>query len=214
MSPTKTAEAWDIIKDYTNSQGLLIVLSGPGGAGKDTLVRILKKTYINLHYVVTVTTRPQRTEEIDWEHYHFVSDKEFDSMIRQDEFLEWVQFFDYRYGTPKKQVMDAVSSGKDVVLKIETQGAKTLREMIPEAVFVFLTTGSELELRQRLHQRADLTPERQEKRVAIASDEMKCLPEYDYLIVNSNDTAFIAAEKLKYIIEAEHLRVGRKSIHI
>ncbi|HNT30342.1 MAG TPA: guanylate kinase [bacterium] len=210
MSELKNA--WDVIKNNVCEEGLLIVLSGPGGAGKDTLVRILRKTYINLHYVVTVTTRPKRTDEIDWEHYHFVDDAEFDRMIAGDEFLEWVRFFDYRYGTPKEQVRSALSHGKDVVLKIETQGARKLKELVPHAVFVFLATGTEAELEQRLRQRGDLSPERQKKRLVIAAEEMACLPDYDYVIINANDTAFLAAEKLKYIIEAEHLRIGRKAI--
>ncbi len=205
--------AWQIIDQYQCPQGALVVLSGPGGAGKDTMVRILKKTYTNLHYVVTVTTRPKRSDEIDWEHYHFVSDAEFDQLIASDDFLEWVQFFDYRYGTPKKQVEKALNSGRDVVLKIETQGAAKLKEMMPQAVFVFLTTESQAELEKRLKQRGDLSPERQHKRVAIAQTEMTKLPYYDYLILNSNEEAFLAAEKLRYIIEAERLRVGRKPIH-
>jgi guanylate kinase len=191
---------------------LLVVLSGPGGAGKDTMVRILKKTYSNLHYVVTVTTRPKREDEIDWEHYHFVSDEEFDRMVENDDFLEYVRFFDYRYGTPKGQVDKALRNGKDVILKIETQGASKLKQMMPDAVFVFLTTESETELRRRLAQRGDLSAERQEKRVQIAREEMNKLPEYDYLILNSNEEAFLAAEKLRYIIEAERLRIGRKPI--
>jgi len=211
--PTDSAnESWDIISEYRSGQGLLVVLSGPGGAGKDTMVRILKKTYSNLHYVVTVTTRPKRQDEIDWEHYHFVSDEEFDQMVAEGEFLESVRFFDYRYGTPKSQVEKALNEGKDVILKIETQGASKLKDLMQDAVYVFLTTESEKELRRRLAQRGDLDEERQEKRVQIARDEMLKLPEYDYLIMNGNEEAFLAAEKLRYIIEAERLRIGRKPI--
>lgn len=205
-------DPWQKIKELTGKQGLLIILSGPGGAGKDTMVRILKKTYVNLHYTVTVTTRPKRDTEIDWEHYHFVDDKEFDEMLEKNQFLEWVQFFHYRYATPKKQVAQALEKGKDVILKIETQGARTLRKIIPEAIFVFLTTETEDELSRRLKQRGDLSPKKQKERMDIAREEMNYLPDYDYLIINSNDEAFLAAEKLRYIVEAERLKIGRKNI--
>jgi guanylate kinase len=203
---------WDLVPQYSCSQGLLLILSGPGAAGKDTLVRILKKTYTNLHYTVTVTSRPARVGEIDWEHYHFVSSDEFEQLIEQGHFLEWVRYFDHYYGTPKDQVQQALDRGKDVILKIETQGARTVREVVPHAVYVFMTTGSADELAERLKYRGDLDPERQEKRLKIAIEEMACLPEYDYLIINSNEEAFLAAEKLKAIIEGERNRIGRKPI--
>lgn len=203
---------WEVVKENLKKKGLLVVLSGPSGAGKDTVIKILRSRHAKLHYTVTVSTRKPREGEIDWETYHFVSPQEFYDMRDQGEFLEWIEYNNNFYGTPKKQILQALGEGKIVILKIEVQGAKRIKELIPEAVFIFITTPTREELIERLKGRETDLQEEQKKRLAIAEEEIQQIYNYDYLIINHNDQAFLCAEKVWAIIVAESCRSGRKNI--
>lgn len=203
---------WELVQDNIEKKGLLVVLSGPSGSGKDTVIKILKSRHTKLHYTVTVTTRQPREGEIDWENYHFVSHEEFKDMMAHDEFFEWVEYNGNLYGTPKEQIKRALSEGKIVVLKIEVQGAKKIKELIPDAVFIFITTPTREELIERLKGRETDLQEEQKRRLEIAEQEIQQVYNYDYLIINHNDQALVCAEKVWAIIIAESCRVGRKDI--
>ena len=142
-----------------SSRGVLLVLSGPGGVGKSTVVSELKK-FENFHFSVSATTRPPRPNEIDGVAYHFVDDQKFQKMIDDGDFLEWAQFAGARYGTPRKAVIDSLDSGKNVLLEIEIQGARQVKRAMPDAVMVFLAPPSIEELESRIIGRGTDSPER------------------------------------------------------
>src|SRR5512139_3018584 len=147
-------------------KSLLIVISGPSGAGKDTILQRMKERELPFHFVVTATTRPRRDNEIDGWDYFFVSKDEFARMIDEDELIEYaIVYGDYK-GIPKQQVRDALASGKDVIMRIDVQGAATVHRLVPEAVLIFLTAPSEKELIERLQARKTDPPDQLQLRMA------------------------------------------------
>ena len=163
--------------------GKLIVLSGPGGVGKSTIVQELKKRD-HFYFSVSATTREPRPGEVDGEAYHFVTPSEFQKMIDARYFLEWADFAGARYGTPRQPVLDALTSGKDVLLEIEIEGARQVKQSIPEAMMVFLQPPSMTELEQRITNRGTDTPERIAARLALARAEMAAAGEFDHILTN------------------------------
>jgi guanylate kinase len=163
--------------------GKLIVLSGPGGVGKSTIVVELKKLD-HFYFSVSATTRQPRPGEIDGVAYHFVSDAEFQEMIDKDTFLEWADFAGARYGTPRKPVQEALASGKNVLLEIEIEGARQVKKAMPQALMVFLQPPSMSELEARITNRGTDSPERIAARLALARSEMAAAGEFDYLLTN------------------------------
>lgn len=191
---------------HIESNPLLVVISGPSGVGKDATVKRMEEMGYPFHFVVTATTRPRRPSEVDGVDYHFVSKQEFAEMLEKGELLEHAIVYGQHKGIPKKQVLEALESGKDVIMRIDVQGAATIHELVPEAVFIFLAASSEEELICRLKNRKTETSESLERRIATAREEMKRLGEFDYVVVNRdghlNDTvrtiaAIITAEKCK-----------------
>lgn len=166
-----------------NQTGKLIVLSGPGGVGKSTIVAELKKLD-HFYFSVSATTRQPRPGEIDGVAYHFVSDAEFQSMIDNDTFLEWADFAGARYGTPRQPVVDALAAGKHVLLEIEIEGARQVKRSMPQAVMVFLQPPSMSELEARITNRGTDSPERIAARLALARSEMAAVGEFDHLLTN------------------------------
>jgi guanylate kinase len=164
-------------------QGKLIVLSGPGGVGKSTIVNELRKKD-HFYFSVSATTRAPRNGEVDGVAYHFVSESKFQEMIHNDIFLEWADFAGARYGTPREPVLEALSSGKDVLLEIEIEGARQVKRAIPEAMMVFLHPPSMAELEARITNRGTDSPERIAARLALARAEMAAAPEFDYIVTN------------------------------
>jgi guanylate kinase len=193
---------------------ILVVLSGPSGVGKDTTLALMKRRELPFHFVVTATTRPRRPTEVDGVDYDFVSVGEFAEMIDADELLEYaVVYGDYK-GIPKSHVRNALASGKDVILRIDVQGAATIRRLIPEAVTIFLVAESEEELMRRLRERKTETPDGLKMRIATARKEMQHLHDFHYVVVNRDDRQDETVDKVISIIQAEKCRVDWSPVEL
>jgi len=191
---------------------LLIVLSGPSGVGKDTVLQALKRRNLPLHFVVTATDRPPRPGEVPGVDYIFVTREEFEHMIAADELLEYaVVYGDYK-GIPKAQIRQALASGKDVILRVDVQGAARLRALCPEAVLIFLAPANVEEWYQRLINRHSETPETLARRVEAVRRELTYLDLFDYLVINRQDQLEQAVDQIISIIQVEHLRVHPRRI--
>lgn len=186
---------------------VLLVVSGPSGSGKDTLVDGLRRMEPAMAYSVSVTTRPPRPGEVDGVHYRFVDRPSFERMRDAAELLESREYAGNLYGTPQRFITDALASGRDLVMKPEVNGAKAVKKAFPSAVLVFLTVGSPDVLRQRLSLRSTETDASIAQRVAIADAEAGAIDAYDYLIVN--DDYEMALGQLHAIVVAERLKVAR-----
>lgn len=186
-------------------RGLLIVVSGPSGAGKGTICENLLRTKESIHPSVSTTTRGPRMGEIAGVDYHYISKEEFEKKIENDEFLEYAQVYDNYYGTPRDFVIEKLAKGEDVLLEIDIQGALQVRQKFPEGVFVFILPPSMKELKNRIINRGSETKESLEKRFTSAFKEIKFLKKYDYFIIN--DKIEKATDTLISIIEAEKSRV-------
>jgi guanylate kinase len=186
---------------------LLVVISGPSGVGKDSVLRGLREEGLPFRFVPTMNTRPKRSDEVDGVDYFFVTTEEFVDLLEQGELLEHaVVYGDYK-GIPKKPIREALNSGQDVVLRVDVQGAATLKRLIPQAIFIFLTTPTEEELVQRLLNRKTESPESLRIRIATAREEMQRIPEFDYVVINRDDQLADTVQDVIGIIRAEHCRV-------
>lgn len=188
-------------------KGFLIVLSGPSGAGKNTLMNQVIPHIPNLQYSVSATTRQPRPGEVNGVDYFFVSDEKFDEMIANDEFLEWAEFVGNRYGTPKSFVEKQIEIGKTVIMDVDIQGALQIRAKLDDVVLVFLLPPTWEELERRLNKRGQDPKEAILKRLERSYEELKYIVDYDYFIIN--DQLEKAAERLLTIINAEWCRVDR-----
>ena len=198
--------------DIHHPQPLLIVISGPSGAGKDTVMQRMQERGLPFHFVVTATTRPKRANEVHGKDYFFVSKEEFAHMIDEDELIEHaIVYGDYK-GIPKQQVREALATGKDVVMRIDVQGAETVRKMAPEALMIFITTENEEELVQRLETRKTETADSLALRIATARKELKRVEAFDYVIVNRDFRLDTTVDTIRAIIEAEHHRVRPRKV--
>ena len=195
-----------------NVNPLLIVISGPSGVGKDATLKRMQELGHPFHFVVTATTRPKRENEVHGVDYFFVSAGEFADMMEQGELLEHaIVYGDYK-GIPKQQVRDALASGKDVIMRIDVQGAATIRRIVQGAIFIFLTAESEDALVERLRQRKTETAGELKLRIAMAREEMKRLHEFDYLVVNEEDCLDKTVGRIASIIQAEKSRVKQRKV--
>jgi len=200
--------------DLHRKQPLLIVISGPSGAGKDTIVQRMQERGMPFHFVVTATTRPKRPNEVHGKDYWFVSKEEFARMIENNDLIEYaIVYGDYK-GIPKAQVRQALASGKDVVMRLDVQGAETVRKLAPEALLIFVTTESEEELIQRLKQRKTESPDALALRIATARQELKRLEAFDYVVVNRDFQLDETVNVIRAIIEAEHHRVKPRKVNL
>jgi len=186
---------------------VLLIVSGPSGSGKDTLVFELRKNEPDLAYSVSTTTRPPRTGELEGVHYHFIGHPEFEQLAFDGEFLETREYAGNLYGTPKRFVEDCMRSGRDLVMKPEVNGALAIKRLFPHAVLVFLTVPSNEVLKVRLSGRRTDSRSDVEQRLAIAQGEEAHIHQYDYLIVN--DRLEEATAQLHAILSAERLKTAR-----
>jgi guanylate kinase len=193
-------------------QPLLIVISGLSGAGKDSVLKEMQRRGLPIHFVVTATSRPPRPEEVDGKDYIFVSDDEFARMVENGEFLEYALVYNQYKGVPKSQVRQALASGKDVVMRVDVQGAATIRRKCPDAVLIFLTTQSEEELVNRLKSRRTETAEGLELRTNAARQECDRIGEYDYVVVNRDSQLQQTVDTIEAIIRAEHHRTHPRKV--
>ena len=193
---------------------LLVVISGPSGVGKDTTLSMLKQCNFPFYFVVTATTRPIRPGEVDGRDYHFISMGEFAEMIDQGELLEYaVVYGDYK-GIPKKHVRQALASGLDVIMRIDVQGAATVRKLVPNAVTIFLTAESEEELVRRLQERKTEDAGKLRMRITTARQELKRVGEFDYVVVNREQRQEETVQKVLSIIMAEKSRVDWSPVEL
>lgn len=193
---------------------LVIVVSGPSGVGKDAVVRGLESSGYSFYFVVNATSRPRRDYEVHGRDYFFVSEEEFERMIEQGELLEHALVYGDYKGIPKAQIREALQSGKDVILRIDVQGAATIHRLIPDAVFVFLIAASDDELVERLRRRSTEPPEGLACRIEMARREMEEIDKFDYVIVNREAALDEAVSQLLSIIRAEKCRVSQRKLSL
>ena len=195
---------------HSERHPLLIVISGTSGAGKDSVARALVKRMegsgYSTHFVITATSRLKRETEVDGVDYFFVSKAAFERMIAQDELLEYALVYDQYKGIPKAQAREAIKSGKDVVMRLDIQGAATIRKMAPEAVLIFIAVSSEIELAKRLKERHTESEEQLRIRLETARNEMEHIPEFDYVITNVDGKLDQTVDAALAIVIAEKCR--------
>ncbi len=190
-------------------KGILFVLSGPSGAGKGTILKEVLKRLDNLAFSVSATTRAPRVGEVDGVSYFFKTNEEFDQLIREDAFLERVEKFGNRYGTLKSHVESLLDSGRDVIFDIETIGAQNVKRLLPDSVLMFVTPSDPSVLEARLVGRGTEEEGNRTDRLTIGKDELKCINNYDYIIVN--DDVEVAVETALSVIKAERSKTARNA---
>jgi guanylate kinase len=197
-----------------HTEPLMIVISGPSGVGKDTVIQRMIERNQPFHFVVTATTRPPRPNEVHGKDYFFYSQEQFTRMIERGELLEHAIVYNEYKGIPKLQVKNALASGKDVVLRLDVQGAATIRSLYPEALLIFISPQDEDEMINRLQKRKTETPEEFKLRVATARAEMTQLTAFDYVVVNRESLLDEAVDIIDAIIVAEHHRVKPREVSL
>lgn len=191
----------------SEQKGILFILSGPSAVGKGTVRKELFKRNPDLVFSISATTRDIRPGEVDGVDYYYKTKEEFEELIKQNKLLEYAQFVDNYYGTPRQFVEEQLDKGRDVLLEIEVQGAMQVKENFPEGVFIFLLPPSLTELEKRLIHRGTESLSLMQDRLNKAKEEIKMMDQYDYLI--ENDDVKTATSKVESIIQSEHLRRHR-----
>ena len=194
-------------KTRSSPGGLLFVLSGSSGAGKDAVLNRMKELDLPLHRVVTATTRQQRPGEKDGTDYQFTSEAEFHDMAARGDLLESAEVYGRWYGVPRQRVKQALDEGRDVLLRVDVQGAATIRKLVPEAVLIFLASPS-VEYEERLRRRSTESDTELELRIGSAEEEMRSLPIFDYIVVNRQGELEAAVSEIAAIVTAEKCRVN------
>lgn len=200
----------DLLK--RQQQPLLIVISGPSGVGKDTVVHRMRERRLPFRFVVTATSRPRRDDEVDGVDYLFLTHEEFEGMVARGEFLEHALVYGQFKGIPRRHVREALATGQDVVFRIDVQGAETVRRLCPEALLIFLATRDEEELARRLRKRRTESAEALELRLAAARQEYQKVGLFDYVVVNGDDELDRAVDTIEAIIRAEHHRTRPRRV--
>ena len=193
---------------------LLIVISGPSGVGKDSVLARMKERQLPFYFVVTATTRQRRDNETEGVDYFFVSEDEFAKMIEKDELIEYAYVYNDYKGIPKSQVRRALESGHDVVMRLDVQGAASIRKLYPEALLIFITTQNEEELVNRLRTRRTESREELNLRIAMARQELKRIDAFDYILVNRECQLDETVDSILSIIKAEHHRVHPRKVRL
>ena len=196
------------------SPALLFVLTGPSGVGKDVTLERMKELGVPFHYVVTVTTRKQRPGEVNGRHYHFVSKEEYKRLLDNNLLLEHAEIYGNSYGIPRSEVVDPLRRGEDVIMKPDVQGARKMRELEPDAVFIFMAPPSMEEQARRLFYRKTEDPEELAIRLDKAQQEMHELTQFDYIVVNHSNRLDDTVRQIRAIITAEKCRVHPRRIRL
>jgi len=198
----------------SSRQGLLFVLSAPSGTGKDSVINALKQQGMDFYVVPSVTSRAPRPGESEGNPYHFISQEEFDRMVANDELLEYAKVHGNWYGQPRQPIRDNLGAGRDVLLKIDVQGAATVRRKVPQAIFIFLVPDSLEELTLRLSKRNTETERELQRRLADARTELTEQYLYDYVVLNRKDHLQEAVDNVRAIMMAEHCRTQPRQVDI
>ena len=194
---------------------LVVVISGPSGVGKDVMIeRMIEKGQIGFHFTVTATTRAPRPGEQAGVNHHFMTVDDFESMIAADELLEWARVYGNYYGVPKQQVRDALASGKHVIMRVDVQGAERLRELIPEALLIYIVPPSLAVLQRHLRKRGVDTESEMSKRLGAAAEEIERSDFFDFRVMNEEDRLDNTVEQVVAIIEGEAARVPPRNVSI
>jgi guanylate kinase len=209
MQETKVADPF-----HREQPPLLIVISGPSGVGKDTVVQEMKERGLPIHFVVTATDREPRHNEVHGRDYYFYSTAEFERMIAEAELLEHAWVYEQHKGIPKAHVREALDSGQDVVMRLDVQGAETVKELIPAAITIFLLCESEEELVTRLRERRTEPEEALQRRLRRAHEEMAKIPDFDYVVVNRRCALQATVDEVAAIMRAEHCRSVPRRIRV
>ncbi len=191
---------------------LLLVISGSSGAGKDAVIDRMKELRVPVAHVVTATTRQQRSSELDGVHYHFLSIDRFKEMVDRGEMLEWANVYHNLYGVPRFAVVDALKSGRDVVVKVDVQGAATIRRTVPGAVLIFIRPPSMEELERRLRNRKSESSAEISVRLGKAIGEYAQLPIFDYVLTNHEGCIDEVVDEVRSVIIAEKHRVNPRRV--
>ena len=198
--------------ETTEGRGILFVVSSPSGGGKGTLIQRVLNKVPNLSYSVSFTTRAPRNGEVDGREYFFVTPEKFEEMVAADEFLEWAHVHGKLYGTARRQVVQEISQGRDIILEVDVQGAASVRQLIADSVSIFILPPSFEVLRQRLEARGTDSPEELDLRLRNAPTELKDYSAFQYVIIN--DDADRAADQMTAIVQAERARLSRQGPRI
>jgi len=210
--PPQAQQAFSVIEPYLHPAPLLVVISGPSGVGKDSVIRRMRELDYPVRHVVTITDRPPRPGEVDGVDYCFVSTAEFEEMVAQDELLEYAIVYGQYKGVPKANVRRALASGDDVVIRVDVQGAATIHRAIPKALTVFLSPPSLDVLVRRLWRRGGDSPEQVRQRLETALSEMQRLRDFDYVVVNHEGRLDETVERVAAVIVAEKSRTRRREV--
>jgi guanylate kinase len=209
QNSTNTADPF-----HRESAPLLIVISGPSGVGKDSVVQRMKERGFAFYFVVTATDRQPRPNEIHGQDYYFYTTAQFERMIAENELLEHAWVYGQHKGIPKAHVREALACGQDVVMRVDVQGAETVKNLLPVAITVFLTCESEDELVARLRERRTESEEALQERLRTAHEEMARIPDFDYVVVNHHGALDVAVDDVMAIVRAEHCRSLPRRVHL
>ena len=199
-------------KTEGSGQPILLVISGPSGVGKDSVIQHLRETITNCHFAITATTRDKRPGEINGKDYIFLDKVSFSEKIRLDQFLEYAQVYGNWYGIPTKQVTGALSDGNDVIIKADVQGASTIKKKVDGSILIFIKPPSTLDLEKRLKKRHTEDEAELNLRLATAKEELSKIDIFDYIVVN--DDVIEASEEIKRIIYTQRCNQYRTKIKI
>ncbi len=191
---------------------LVVVVSGPSGVGKDAILNRMKERQYPFFFMTTITTRKKRPGETDGKDYHFISETEFQELLKTNALLEWAKVYGNYYGVPRTPVKEALAQGRDVIIKVDIQGAQNIKRVLPEAIFIFILPPSSAELANRLSKRSSETPADLALRLKTAETELQQLRHFDYSVMNRSGDIESAVQDILSIVKAERCRVNSRQI--
>jgi guanylate kinase len=203
-------ELIDVLRNVQRAR--LVVISGPSGVGKDSVIEHMRLELPEFYYAVTATTRARRPGEIDGVHYYFLSQGDFEAQVEAGEFMEHAVVYGNLYGVPKARVRSALQAGKSVVVKVDVQGARSIRELVPQSISVFLAPPDMAELLRRLRGRKSDDFAEVLRRLSTATNELTAASDFDYVVFNESDRIPQTVAAISTIIEAELMRVHQQEI--